>query len=287
MKEGLNKGIHALGLSQKWHRQNYGLIGNAANRKRLQILEELLLEPTFHLVKEEITSRKKDSLRLLHWNCGLGELSLKIADKFRGKLEVVGIDSNLNNLEIARQHVKGKEGDNLTFHSMHKLSSAELFQFDIVFGQFLLSTHSESQALLRKCKEYLKKGGCLIMQEMNFSQFHCYPTSFAFGQFQELYQSSMKLQGLDPAIGSRMNTLLEELGFTVLKAEVIPPIFLAPHHKQLVSVCLESIGQSILNQKLSIPAELHALVCELQNFEQKCNTMIGLPAIYQSVAQSS
>lgn len=287
MKEGLNKGIHSLGLSPEWHQQNYGLIGNAANRKRLQILEELLLEPTFHLLEAEIADKKKDALRLLHWNCGQGELSLKIADKFKGKMEVVGIDSNLNNLEIARQRVKGKEGDRLAFHSMHKLSSAELPQFDIVFGQFLLSTHPESHSLLIKCKEYLKTGGSLIMQEMNFSQFHCYPTSFAFGQFKELYKSSMKLQGLDPAIGSQMSSLLVALDFVITKAEVIPPIFLAPHHKHLVSVCLESMGQNILNQKLSIPAELHALVCELQNFEQKSNTMIGLPAIYQSVAQSA
>ena len=86
---------------------------------------------------------------------------------------------------------------------------------------------------------------------------------------------------LDLSTSSKFRQHLNSAGFEQVGATQVPPIFLNEESKSLGSLTLESIAEAIINEQLVVPAELNALIEELQSFEQRPDTIIGLPGIYQ------
>ena len=65
---------------------------------------------------------------------------------------------------------------------------------------------------------------------------------------------------------------------------MIPPAFLKVEHKAIASLTLESISEILLQEELITSTELEALLAELKAFENRKDTLVLLPGIYQAKA---
>ncbi|MEL6639510.1 MAG: hypothetical protein AAFW73_26385 [Bacteroidota bacterium] len=85
----------------------------------------------------------------------------------------------------------------------------------------------------------------------------------------------------DWAIGPNLPPLLRRIGFSQLHTEAQSPSFLNPAQKEMTSLGLTSIGPQLLDQGLLQATELAILIRSLRDFEQRADSMISIPSLYQ------
>lgn len=256
--------------------------GKAATRKRGRILSDLLENSTRAFIARTTI---QDGMKGLDLNCGEGAITLHLADRVSDSGSITGVDGNLTNIDIARQKSIQKNRMNVRyFHRAEK--SAYLNQYyDFVYARFLLSDCKNLLDQVEQMYQLLKPGGLLLVEDMDLTRHHCFPSSFAFTRYVELFSKVFNKKGTDPTVGSKLNSILKAAGFEQISAIQIPPIFLNEASKSISSLTLESISKAVIKEQLAVPAEMNALIEELQAFEQRTDTMISLPGIYQVQAK--
>ena len=254
------------------------LPGNAADRKRRKILSQTLNASSMVFINKQ---HFRKGMKGLDLNCGEGDLTFQFVEKVGAKGKMTGLDSNPVFIKIAQEKAIQSAHQNVHFHCQHFSAWSSEEQFDFIFSQILLSQSTYTGALLTKAFEMLKSGGMILMEELDLSGFQCFPYCFAFDRFVELYNELSIKKGFDPNIGSKLMFLLQKSGFNNIRVQQTAPSFFGKNEKKIASVTLESIAPELLEEQLISPSELQALLYELKTFENKENTLISLPGVYQ------
>ena len=121
-----------------------------------------------------------------------------------------------------------------------------------------------------------------MIEDLDLSNYHCYPSSYAFERYVELVTELKKRQGADATIGSRLQTLLRKANFAHIQVQVVQPTFLNTEGKRIPSLSLENSSDLLLDEQLTTASELQALLFELKTYETREDTLITLPGIYQA-----
>lgn len=155
--------------------------------------------------------------------------------------------------------------------------------YDFIYSKLMLSQTTTPERLLTKMYDSLVPGGFLMLEEIDLTGFHCFPFCFAFNRYLELLKAIKSKMGADTKIGPKLMHFLQNTGFQKIKVQLVSPSFLKNDEKRIVSLSLENISATILNENLATATELQALLYELKSFEKQKNTMVSLPSIYQVV----
>ena len=103
----------------------------------------------------------RDGHMVLDLACGTGAITKRIATKVGSSGNVVGVDSSISAIKIAKKENRSKT--NLDF----VLSDAEFIKFnkkfDVVTCQYALFFFPDANKVLRNIKQYLKKNGILAL----------------------------------------------------------------------------------------------------------------------------
>lgn len=253
------------------------MIGNAARRKRQQIMSKNLSPSTEAFVRDASIRPGMNGLDL---GCGTGETTLLLKSMVaNGKM--IGIDSRRTQISIAKDKAQRDNVSPIEFQCINILEWKARESYDFIYSGFHFCLLKTPMLLLKQVYSTLKPGGFAMIEDMDFSQFQSFPNSFAFDRFVELYMDVITLQGADPKIGTNLFTLFQEVGFDHIKVQKVRPAFLTGEDKYLASFTLESIATILVNENLATTTEIQALLFELRDFESQKNTMITLPGIYQ------
>ncbi|MCG8329756.1 MAG: hypothetical protein MI974_18820 [Chitinophagales bacterium] len=154
--------------------------------------------------------------------------------------------------------------------------------YDFVYSGLFFGEFGKPITLFTQIYNSLKPGGFAIIEELDYSQFQCFPQNMAFERFVELLCKCKNQQATNVNTGKHTYTLFQQAGFQKCQAQLHKPIFLTGKDKSIAALALESIASQVLQQHLATPTELHRLLSELRAFEKQKNTSITLPGVYQS-----
>lgn len=159
------------------------------------------------------------------WQCL--EIGAGAGSMMRWMSEKVGITGQVTAIDRDTRFIKDCQLDNVEIIEADILQTALNKLFDLIHVRHVL-VHLENQALLTKILKLLKPGGWLVIEEPDFSA-----TRFITGT-QAQQQSVVKVnqaikqmftkQGKDYALGIRLPSLLQQLGYENLIVENNVPI---------------------------------------------------------------
>ena len=155
-------------------------------------------------------------------------------------------------------------------------------EFDVVYLRFLLTHLSDPQATLSKVKALLRFGGLLVIEDIDFTGYFCYPEFPAFRRYVELYTEAVRCKGGDANIGARLPVMMLNAGFDQVEMNVVQPMGLSGETKLINPITMENIAASVIALELASPDEVKRIIAEMYEFADNPRTVAGLPRIIQT-----
>jgi SAM-dependent methyltransferase len=258
--------------------EHYVIRGGVPGRERLRLLSRVMHQTTTALF-DRLDLR--DGLVCLDAGCGGGDATLELARRVAPHGRVVGIDIDQTKLDLAAEGAQQQGLVNVAFQlsGADELESAA--EFDVVYARFLL-THLQDPASTVACFfRYLRPGGVLAVEDVDFSGYFTYPESQAFRRYCELYCAIVAKRGGDPDIGPRLPFLIRDAGFENRGVGIVQAVGITGEAKLLNPLTLENIVDTVVQDGLATREELAELVRELYEFAEDPNTLAASPRVFQ------
>src|SRR5262245_23115287 len=191
--------------------QNLYLIrGGVEGRERLRLLARIMRPTTLSLFDRVGVEARAICLDA---GCGGGDVTLELARLVGPEGRVVGCDIDETKLRLARAEAEENGVVNVEYRLADIGQSEASSEFDVVYTRFLLTHLSNPAGALAKIRQASRPGAVVIIEDVDFTGFFCYPHSAAFQRLIELYTQSAERRGGDPNIGLRLPGLLLDAGF--------------------------------------------------------------------------
>ncbi|WP_372371573.1 methyltransferase domain-containing protein [Candidatus Uabimicrobium sp. HlEnr_7] len=133
--------------------------------------------------------------------------------------KTIGLDSSEKLLKIAQTQTKQK---NLRFiqGNAYKIDFPENY-FDFIYNRFLYQHLSDPLSALRQAHRITKKGGKVIIMDVDDSWFTIHPEFPEFSKFTEQAAEAQKNNGGDRFIARKLPHLMKKVGFSRIEHEVL------------------------------------------------------------------
>lgn len=261
------------------HIDNYVIRGGVEGRERLLLLSEVMGPSTRALLK--MVSITAGSI-CLDVGCGGGDVTFELARITGPKGRVVGVDLDETQLAIARREADQYGLSNILFEvqDVTKWKPGELF--DYVYARFLLTHLSDPGAIISTLRRYMRPGGMVILEDIDFRGHFAQPECPALLRYVEWYTRSVQRRGGDPNIGPRLPGMLLQAGFKDVRINLVHPVSLKGGIKLLTCVTLENIADAVLQDKLATKDELEQTIEELYVFARNSHTVLAGPRVFQA-----
>ena len=149
----------------------------------------------------------------LDLGCGTGEVALQLKQIVGDEGHITGIDRNSTNINIANEKMRRQKSSPVIFCKTNILEWQEEQCYDFVYNRLLLNHIGQPRMILQKIYNSLISEGMAITEDLDFSNYHCFPNCYAFDRYVELYIEMKKRQGTDANIGNQLYTFSGRLVF--------------------------------------------------------------------------
>jgi ubiquinone/menaquinone biosynthesis C-methylase UbiE len=177
--------------------KDYAIRGGAGGRERLRILSRIMYATTASLFDRLCI---KDGLLCFDIGCGGGDVTLEFARRIGPRGKVIGADMDETKLDIARRETEALGIRNVEFRYLDIRSPRNDISsdFDVVYARFLLTHLDDPSRAVSAFYRYLRPGGLVIVEDIDFNGHFTYPESKAFHRYRELYCEVVRKRGGDP-----------------------------------------------------------------------------------------
>jgi len=265
------------------NKRNYVIEGGITGRDRLRLLSEVMGPENRKLLAEVDIPGNASCVDL---GCGGGDVAVELARIVGPAGNVLGIDTDTVVLDIAREEAREQGLTNISFKCHDVMTWEPLDDFDVVYARFLLTHLSDPLKVLLKARSYLRPGGILIVEDIDFRGHFAEPDCPALQRSVDLYSATVRNRGGDPYIGPRLPALLHDAGYRNIQMRMFHPTAMEGGVKQLICVTLESISAGVIEDALVAPSELRETIDELNAFARDPRTVLGGPRVFQVWGQN-
>ena len=259
--------------------KHYVIRGGVLGRERLKILSRVMHESAVEVFERAGIG---EGMTCLDVGCGSGDVTLDLARRVGPKGKVVGADIDSTKLDLCRADARDLNIGNVEFRMVDILERPTSAEFDVVHARFLLTHLSDPGGAVDVFYDYLRPGGMVIVQDIDFTGLFVYPDSRAFRRYHELYCTAVRNRGGDPDIGPRLPLLLKERGFADVQVTVTQPLGCEGEVKVINALTMENIADAVLADQLATREEIDEIVRELYDYAADPMTIAGTPRIVQA-----
>jgi hypothetical protein len=199
----------------------------------------------------------------------------------------LGIDVDGAKIEIARQEAAGGIFGDVEYREADVLEIELEPEFDAIYARFVLTHMADPGAAAARVACWLRPGGVLIVEDIDFTGAFCHPASEAYDRYAELYTAATQARGVDPNMGPRLPGLLVAAGCSDVGLGVVQPAGMTREGHEgdvkLVSpLTLENIADAVIAEGLAERAEIDALADQLYRLAGDTTTVLAIPRIVQA-----
>jgi SAM-dependent methyltransferase len=153
-------------------------------------------------------------MRCLDVGCGPGAVMRSMADRVGPEGQVTGIDFDGTLGRQALEELRSKGGAQFAFVEGDVLQLADLpgAPFDVAFCRLLLMHMTDPVAVLAKMRSWVRPGGYVVAQELDFGSFSVEPEPPVFERFNRVFHGVFNAHGRDMRAGRHLPCQFEAAG---------------------------------------------------------------------------
>lgn len=258
---------------------HYIIRGGVEGRERLRILSRVMRPTTLPLLER---AGLRAGMVCLEVGCGGGDLAFDMARITGPKGNVLGTDIDQTKIELARQEAAAQQLTNVEFRLADITRDEPEGKYDLIHARFVLThLHHPAEALIRM-REALKPGGVLVVEDIDFRGYFCYPESAAVRRYVELYTQTAARRGCDANIGPSLPGMLTDAGFQNVQMNVVQPAGTTGEVKLISPLTMQNIGEAVVAEGLASQTEVDQLVAELYEFTNTPGTVGCMPRVVEA-----
>ncbi len=257
----------------------YVIRGGAEGRERLRTLSRIMQPTTLALLHR---AGARPGMICLDAGCGGGDVVFDLARIVGPNGKVIGMDFDEKKLQIARDEAEAAHLANVEFQAADLTKHDHTQEFDLIHARFLLTHLPNPETVLAKMHQALRPGGVIVVEDIDFDGYFCYPDCRAIWRYVDLYKRSVRLQGADPCIGPRLPSLLEKAGFTKVQMNVVQPSGTTGEVKLLSPLTMEAIAGAVVAAGLASQQEVEQIIAEIYEFAATPGTVGCLPRVVEA-----
>jgi ubiquinone/menaquinone biosynthesis C-methylase UbiE len=257
----------------------YVIRGGIEGRERLRLLSRILQPTTLALL---LRAGARPGMICLEAGSGGGDVAFELARIVGPNGKVVGVDFDEKKVEIARGEAEAAQLKTVEFHVADLTKHEHAQEFDLIHARFLLTHLPNPEAVLAKMYEALRSGGAIIIEDIDFDGYFCYPECAAVRRYVELYKAVVRFHAADPCIGPRLPSLLADAGFKHVQMNIVQPAGTSGEVKLLSPLTMENIAGSVVAAGLASQAEVDQIIAEMYDYANTPGTVGCGPRIVEA-----
>jgi SAM-dependent methyltransferase len=257
----------------------YIIRGGIEGRERLRILSRVMQPTTLGLLKRVGIG---PGMACLEVGCGSGDVAFDLARMVSPGGRVVATDIDQIKLELARSEAEAQQLSNIEFRLADITQDEPEQQFDLVHARFILTHLPNPDEALRKMRKALRRGGTIVVEDIDFQGYFCHPESMAIRRYVELYTQTVQRRGGDPNIGPRLPVLLTDAGFAAVQMNIVQPAGTTGEVKLISPITMENIAEAVIAEGLACQLEIDKLVADLYQFARSSGTIGCMPRVVEA-----
>jgi len=221
-------------------------------------------------------------MKVLEIGSGGGDLAFDIARIVGAAGQVLGTDIDQAKLDLASCEAAELNLSNINFQLANIAESAPASQFDLVHTRFVLTHLTDPVQALKHVHAALRPGGTVVVEDIDFSGYFCYPDCAALWQYVQLYTETTRRRGVDANIGPRLPSLLAQAGFENIQVNIVQPAGFDGEVKLITPLTMENIADAVIAEGLATAEEIDRIVAELYAFANMPGTLGSTPRIFEA-----
>ena len=221
----------------------YAMGRSEGERRRLVEQAAIYAASTRHLFAE---AGIRPGMRVLDAGCGVGDVSLLAAAIVGSGGRVVGVDTDVQALAVARARATQAGLDQVQFvlDDVRQLPVEQ--PFDAVVGRFVLMYLTDPTDGLRRLCRHLAPGGVVAFQEFQFEglmRVHPEAPGSLYARAADWVLETFRRAGVETNMGFRLAKTFREAGLPAPQATLEAPLASGPDHAayRLFAHVLESM----------------------------------------------
>ncbi|HET8664746.1 MAG TPA: methyltransferase domain-containing protein [Nocardioides sp.] len=261
---------------------HYLIRGGREGRERLRVLGRVMRPTTLSLLERAgVTS----GMRVLDVGCGGGDVTFDLASLVGLTGAVTGIDIDATKIDLARADAEQVGVTNLEFRVGDVNDGLGEEEYDAIYVRFVLTHLRDPEAAVAIMARALRRGGRLIVEDIDFRGSFCEPETPAHLRYKEIYEESARANGGDPRIGVRVPAMLVAAGFRRVQPHVVQPAELEGESKLMPALTLENIKATAAKHGVATEEEIEALADEMYAVARDPLVFVSNPRIVQVVGE--
>lgn len=260
---------------------SYIIRGGVQGRERLRILARVMRPTSLALLHR---AGLRAGMNVLEIGCGGGDLAFDIASVVGPNGHVLGTDIDQTKLDLAAQEAAEHQLTNVKFQLADIAASAPDARFDFIHARFVLTHLTNPAQAFAHIRAALRPGGTVVVEDIDFRGYFCYPDSAALWRYVHLYTEATKRRGVDANIGPRLPSLLAAAGFENIQVNIVQPAGFEGEVKLITPLTMENIADAVLAEGLATADEIDRIVAELYAYARTPGTIGCMPRVFEAWA---
>jgi SAM-dependent methyltransferase len=261
---------------------HYLIRGGLEGRERLRVLGRVMRPTTLPLLERAGVTA---GMHVLDVGCGGGDVTFDLASLVGLTGSALGIDVDATKIELAQADAAQVGVTNVEFRVGDLTDGLGEEQYDAIYVRFVLTHLRDPEAGVEVMRRALRRGGRLIVEDIDFRGSFCEPESRSFERYEEIYEESARRNGGDPWIGLRVPAMLTAAGFTRVQPNVVQPADLEGESKLMPALTLENIKAIAIRHGVATEEEIDPLVDALYALARDPRTYVANPRMVQVIGE--
>ncbi len=219
-------------------------------------------------------------LRCLDLGCGGGHATRQLARAVGPSGSVVGVDTDVEILGLARRDTDAAGLSNVEFRDGNANELGE-GSYDVVYARLLLTHLRDPAELVKRMAAATRPGGAVIVEDIDWDGAFCYPPSAAFDRYWRMHEALHRRRGGDPRVGPKLPGLLRAAGLRDVGLSVVQPVHQDGDAKLVHYLTLQNIAPAARDEGLLGEREADELLRDLGRLTEDPAVLLGLPRTFQ------